>query len=149
MPTKILAIDDSKTMRLAIKITFAAEDAEVTSVGKGTEAVARAKQVEADVILLDAKLADGEPSGLELCRQLKNDAATAKIPVILLVSNQDPPAASEVEAAGADDTVVKPFESQDLIDKVAAVQGKPIKAPIASPGFVKPAGAPAATPRPP
>ena len=41
MATKILAIDDSKTMRLAIKITFAAEDAEVTSVSKGSDAVAR------------------------------------------------------------------------------------------------------------
>jgi CheY-like chemotaxis protein len=54
MPTKILAIDDSKTMRLAIKITFSAEDAEVVAVSKGSEAVARAKQIGADVVLVDA-----------------------------------------------------------------------------------------------
>jgi hypothetical protein len=64
MPTKILAIDDSKTMRLAIKITFAAEDCEVVAVSKGSEAVARAKQMPADVLIVDAVLAAGEPSGI-------------------------------------------------------------------------------------
>jgi CheY-like chemotaxis protein len=68
MPTKILAIDDSKTMRLAIKITFAAEDCEVVAVSKGSEAVARAKQMPADVLIVDANLAAGEPSGYDVAR---------------------------------------------------------------------------------
>ena len=58
MGTKILAIDDSKTMRLAIKIAFAAEDAQVVAVSTGSEAVPRAQSMEADVILVDHKLAD-------------------------------------------------------------------------------------------
>ena len=88
MPTKILAIDDSKTMRLAIKITFAAEDCEVVAVSKGSEAVARAKQMPADVLIVDAVLAAGEPSGYDVARQLRADPETAHIPVLILVSNQ-------------------------------------------------------------
>lgn len=141
MPTKILAIDDSKTMRLAIKITFAAEDADVTSVSKGSEAVARAKQMGADVVLVDATLAAGEPSGYDVCRALKQDAATSGIPVIVLVSGQVGVDQAQLAAAGADDWLAKPFDTQELIDKVAAVRQKPVARPA---GAAKPAVAAAA-----
>ena len=77
MPTKILAIDDSKTMRLAIKITFAAEDYDVVAVSKGSEAVARAKQMPADVLIVDAALAAGEPSGYDVVKAIRADPDTA------------------------------------------------------------------------
>ncbi|MCX4245851.1 response regulator transcription factor [Paraliomyxa miuraensis] len=133
MPTKILAIDDSKTMRLAIKITFAAEDADVTSVSKGSDAVARAKQLGADVVLVDANLAAGEPSGYDVCRALKSDPATSGIPVLMLVSNQAPVDEAKIAAVGGDGWISKPFDSQELIDKVAAVKGKaPAKVSVAA-----------------
>jgi CheY-like chemotaxis protein len=131
MPTKILAIDDSKTMRLAIKISFAAEDADVTAVSKGSEAVVRAKQMAADVVLVDAVLAGGEPSGYEVCQQLKADGDTARVPVLLLVSNQTGPDAAKLKSCGADGWIAKPFETQELIDKVSEVlakAGKPMTA---------------------
>jgi CheY-like chemotaxis protein len=149
MPTKILAIDDSKTMRLAIKITFAAEDAKVTAVSKGSEAVARAKQMQADVILVDHKLGDGEPRGLDVVAALKANPATANIPVILLVPAKGGVSEAEITAAGADNFVGKPFDSQDLIDKVAASLGRAVAKPAAAkPAVAAPAAArkPAATP---
>jgi CheY-like chemotaxis protein len=132
MPTKILAIDDSKTMRLAIKITFAAEDADVTSVSKGSEAVARAKQMGADVVLVDATLAAGEPSGYDVCRALKQDPATAGVPVVILVSGQTGVDQAQLAAAGGDDWLAKPFDTQELIDKVAAVRAKGVARPAAA-----------------
>jgi CheY-like chemotaxis protein len=153
MPTKILAIDDSKTMRLAIKITFAAEDAKVTAVSKGSEAVARARQMQADVILVDHKLGDGEPSGVEVVAALKAHPSTANIPVILLVPARGGVSEAEISAAGADNFIGKPFDSQDLIDKVAAALGRAVakpaaKAPAAAAPAAtrKPVGTPAATP---
>ena len=119
MPTKILAIDDSKTMRLAIKITFAAEDAKVTAVSKGSEAVARAKQMQADVVLVDHNLAPGEPSGFDVVQALKSNPATAGIPVIMLIPAKGNIGEAEISAAGADNYIGKPFDSQELIDKVA------------------------------
>jgi CheY-like chemotaxis protein len=127
MPTKILAIDDSKTMRLAIKITFAAEDFEVVAVSKGSEAVARAKQMPADVLIVDAALAAGEPSGYEVVRQVRADPETAHIPVLLLVSNQVGIDEAQVSSSGANGAMTKPFDTQEMLDKVTALaQGKAI-----------------------
>jgi CheY-like chemotaxis protein len=125
MPTKILAIDDSKTMRLAIKITFAAEDCEVVAVSKGSEAVARAKQMPADVLIVDAVPAAGEPSGYEVVRQLRADPETAHIPVLILVSNQTGIDEAQVQACGANGAMTKPFDTQEMMEKVnALVTGK-------------------------
>ena len=110
MPTKILAIDDSKTMRLAIKITFAAEDAEVVAVSKGGEAVARAKQMGADVVLVDHRLAGGD-AGADVVRALKSDSATAQIPVLLLTPAQGGVSDADVSACGADGSIGKPFDT--------------------------------------
>lgn len=127
MPTKILAIDDSKTMRLAIKITFAAEDCEVVAVSKGSEAVARAKQMPADVLIVDSVLAAGEPSGYEVARQLRADPETAHIPVLILVSNQTGIDEAQVQASGANGAMTKPFDTQELMEKVnALVSGKAV-----------------------
>ncbi|WP_146662858.1 response regulator transcription factor, partial [Enhygromyxa salina] len=145
MPTKILAIDDSKTMRLAIKITFAAEDAKVTAVSKGSEAVARAKQMQADVVLIDHSLAPGEPSGFEVVQALKSNPATANIPVIMLIPAKGSIGEAEVSAAGADNYIGKPFDSQELIDKVASALGRGASKPAAArPAARPPAAAPAA-----
>lgn len=127
MPTKILAIDDSKTMRLAIKITFAAEDCEVVAVSKGSEAVARAKQMPADILIVDAVLAAGEPSGYEVARALRADPETAHIPVLILVSNQTGIDEGQVQASGANGAMTKPFDTQELMEKVTAlVTGKAV-----------------------
>jgi len=127
MPTKILAIDDSKTMRLAIKITFAAEDCEVVAVSKGSEAVARAKQMPADVLIVDSVLAAGEPSGYEVARQLRADPETAHIPVLILVSGQTGIDEAQVQASGANGAMTKPFDTQELMEKVnALVSGKAV-----------------------
>jgi len=137
MPTKILAIDDSKTMRLAIKITFAAEDCEVVAVSKGSEAVVRAKQMPADILIVDAVLAAGEPSGYEVARQLRADPETAHIPVLLLVSNQTGIDEAQVQACGANAALTKPFDTQELLERVnALVSGKAVATKSTAPAKV-------------
>lgn len=146
MPTKILAIDDSKTMRLAIKITFSAEDAEVVAVSKGSEAVARAKQIGADVVLVDAVLADGEPSGYEVCRALRADPETSNIPLLLMVSNQVGIDDAAVKACGANAAITKPFDTNDLIEKVKAARAAPAVKPVAAAAAVQPSVKPTPVP---
>jgi CheY-like chemotaxis protein len=147
MPTKILAIDDSKTMRLAIKITFAAEDCEVVAVSKGSEAVARAKQLPADVLIVDTNLAAGEPSGYEVARALRADPDTAHIPVLLLVSNQVGIDEGQVQSSGANGAMTKPFDTQELLEKVnALVSGKALPKTAATQPRPGVTAAPAAKP---
>ena len=133
MPTKILAIDDSKTMRLAIKITFAAEDAEVVAVSKGSEAVARAKQMPADIVLVDHRLSAGEPSGFDVVRALKADPATASLPVLMLVPSTGGVSDAQVSECGADGSIKKPFDTGELIKSVNERVGQPSAARPAAP----------------
>lgn len=125
MPTKILAIDDSKTMRLAIKITFAAEDCEVVSISSGAEAVAKAKEIAADVLLIDAALGEGEPNGYEVCKAVKADPATRHIPVVMMVSKQVGIDDGAVQACGAASAILKPFETEQLIAQVQTLVSAP------------------------
>ncbi len=127
-------------MRLAIKITFQAEDGDVVAVSKGSEAVARAKKQGSDIVLVDAVLADGEPSGYDVCRALKADSATASTPVIIMVSNQTGVDNAAIEACGADGAITKPFDTSELIQKVGSL--------TSGAGASKPAAKPAAKPKP-
>lgn len=63
-------------------------------------------------ILLDVSLGDAD--GLDLCRRLKADPATAAIPVLLLTGHVDAAAVARGLEAGADDYVSKPFTAREL-----------------------------------
>jgi len=103
----------------------------------------------ADVVLVDAKLAEGEPSGYEVCRALKEDPATAHTPVVLLVSNQEGVDEAKLREAGGDGYIAKPFDTQELIDKVGEVMGKPVaRATPSAATAVRPSVAPVTATRP-
>lgn len=69
-----------------------------------------------DVILLDMLLSGSD--GREIARQLKRQKLTRGIPVLMLSAH--PNAEQEAKAAGADDFLAKPFEIEELLNKVAA-----------------------------
>ena len=57
MPTKILVVDDSATMRRVLQMTFAGEDAQVVAVDSGDAGVAKAGEIAPDVVFADASMA--------------------------------------------------------------------------------------------
>lgn len=155
MPIKILALDDSKTMRMAIKVTFAAEDADVTSAGRSAEFFEKAKSQKPDVILLDYRLDSGDPAPKEICSQIRAESGLAEVPVILMMparelSSDDSLGEQKMREVGADAVIGKPFLTQELIDlvwKSAKSKGASKaedRAP--APAAAKPAAKPAASP---
>lgn len=144
MPLQILAIDDSRTMRQILEMTFAGEDAEVVTVDSGDAALRRVKERAVDVVLADASLP--APDGYEVALAVKSDPATANTAVIVLASQQRPYDPNRGRDAGVDDHVSKPFDSQVLIDKVVQVLGraraKPQGAAAAPPPVPPPQSAP-------
>ena len=80
--TKILLVEDSKFLRLATERALAHAGYEVVSAGDGEEALRLAQEKLPDLILLDMLLP--KVGGPEVLRALKNDAATARIPVVVL-----------------------------------------------------------------
>jgi CheY-like chemotaxis protein len=131
---KILLADDSITIQKVISITFASEDYDLIIVGDGDSAVAKAKEVRPDLIMADV----GMPgkNGYEACEAVKNDPGLATIPVMLLAGTFEPLNEEEASRVRADDHIVKPFESEALIQKVKNLLERPPEE-VAAPGALE------------
>lgn len=134
MTTTLLAVDDSKTMRKVLEITFSGEDFRLVLCASAQEALGKLSE-RPNVALVDAGL-DGT-GGYELCRQLK--AQQPGLGVVMLSSKQQPYDRALGGQVGADDFADKPFDTQQLIDKVNTLAKKaagavaPVPAPATSP----------------
>jgi CheY-like chemotaxis protein len=138
----LLAIDDSKTMRKVLEITFAGEDYRTVLSENASDALAKLRSEKPSVVLVDAIL--GDASGYELCQRIKAEAPN--VGVIILSSKQHPYDRAKGTAVGADDYIDKPFDTQALIDKTAGLAQKLAEAP-APPRPAAPAPATASSPR--
>jgi DNA-binding response OmpR family regulator len=145
---KLLAVDDSKTMRKVLGITFATEEFEAMLAESPQQAMSQLDQFRPDMVLLDVTL--GETNGYDLCRQVKSRAPGT--PVMILSSRQqpyDPVRGAEVQA---DDFIDKPFDTQQLREKVKKLMvqnGGRVAAPPARPATAPQAPARPAIPRTP
>ncbi|MDW8362836.1 MAG: response regulator [Myxococcales bacterium] len=128
MPVRILVADDSATMRKVVQMTFAGEDAEVIAVDGGQAAIERAESWRPDVVLADVSM---PVNAYDVARALKANPATSSVVVVALASAQNPYDAERGRSSGIDDHVVKPFETQHLIDRVAQLLARP-RAPVAA-----------------
>jgi CheY-like chemotaxis protein len=150
----LLAVDDSVTMRKVLEITFAGPDFRVVTANSPDAALQKLKSDKPDLVIADLSL---EPNGYDLCKAIKK--ASPATPVLVLSSKQNAFDAAKGSAAQADDHMDKPFDTQQMIDKVKkllSVQaGKPAPSPVAAaPAAAAPAAAspvaarpaPAATP---
>jgi CheY-like chemotaxis protein len=145
VPTKILVADDSATMRRVLEMTFAGEDANVVSVDSGDAAINKLGDFGPDVVFVDAALAGAD--GYEVTRRIK--AQQAKVAVIVMASQHHPYDDGKGRAAGVDDHISKPFDTQSVIDRVGQVLARPRTAPAAAVEAQRPAPPAAAVARPP
>ncbi len=150
MASTLLAVDDSVTMRKVLEITFAGPDFRVVTANSPDAALQKLKSDKPDLVISDLSL---DPmTGYDLCKAIKK--ASPGTPVILLSSKQNAFDAAKGSAAQADDHMDKPFDTQQMIDKVkkllsAQPAGKP--APAAALKETTPsmqAQTPAPAPRP-
>jgi CheY-like chemotaxis protein len=134
----LLAVDDSATMRKVLEITFSSDDFRVVTADGAQAALAKMSE-EPSVYLIDTIL--GKDDGYALSAEVRRRDARATI--VLLASRHNPYDAGRGRDAGADDYADKPFDTQQLIDKVKkaiVARASAAQAPAAPP----PAPAPAA-----
>ena len=79
---RVLAVDDSATIRKAMELVLDPADYELELAASGSEAIAKAKEFLPQVILLDFILPDMR--GADVCQRLSEDAATVDIPIVLI-----------------------------------------------------------------
>jgi DNA-binding response OmpR family regulator len=87
--------------------------------GAGDEALAYARRHPVDVIVLDLMLPGMD--GLEVCRALRGDRATAGVPIIMLTARADEQDRIRGLELGADDYLAKPFSPNELVARIRAV----------------------------
>ena len=130
MPTKILVADDSATMRRVLEMTFAGEDATVHTVDGGEGALAKAAELTPDIVFADVSMPGMD--GYELARRLKTHPQLGKTAVVVMTNQQTPYDENKGRAAGVDDHVSKPFDTQSVIDRVGQVLARPRAQPAGS-----------------
>ncbi|MCE1225664.1 MAG: response regulator [Geobacteraceae bacterium] len=112
----ILLADDSITIQKVVGIIFGSDDYTLTVVDNGKAAVQKAQELQPDVLLIDALMPG--MNGYEVCEAIRKDAALAAKPVLLLTGSFEPFDEDKARQCGADDHIVKPFESQQIVAKV-------------------------------
>jgi len=124
MPKQILLVEDSVTMQKVVQIAFAREDYEIRSATSADEALSRLKEARPDIVVADAGLTG--KSGYDLAAAVKAEPTTKDVPVLLLTGNFNPYDEARGQRSGVDAFLVKPFDTQSVIDKVnGLVRGRP------------------------
>ena len=112
----ILVADDNAFMRNFLDRLFRQAGYHVEFASNGEELIQKALAAVPALVLTDLEmpLVDGS----EAIRQLRNDARTASVPMLLFSSRED--GAPLARAAGADEFIAKPFTNNDLLSRVSA-----------------------------
>jgi phosphate regulon transcriptional regulator PhoB len=130
MAVTVLVVDDERDIVELVRYHLEKEGFRCLAAADGPSALRLCREAGPDVLVLDRMLPGLD--GLEVTRQLRRDAATARLPIIMLTAR-----AEEVDRVvglevGADDYVVKPFSPRELVARVRALLRRTGEAPAKS-----------------
>jgi two-component system phosphate regulon response regulator PhoB len=115
----VLVVDDEEDILELVRYNLAKEGYRVSCVATGEEALEAARTQRPDVILLDLMLPGVD--GLDVCRLLKSDLRTQRIPVLMLTARSEEADVVAGLELGADDYIPKPFSGRVLLARLRAV----------------------------
>ena len=118
----VLVADDDDDIRDLVAFRLDRAGYEVLRAGDGQQALDLAKEHLPDLAVLDVMMP--KLTGYDVTRELRANAATSRIPVILLTARVQEADVARGFEAGADDYVKKPFSPQELKARVQAVLGR-------------------------
>jgi adenylate cyclase len=119
MPNKILIVDDEPFNLDLLEQELDEQNYTIERANDGAEALDKVPVFQPDLILLDYMMP--KMNGLEVLRRLREDALYKRIPVILLTAKATQEDKVRGLDAGADDYVIKPFDSFELLARVRAM----------------------------
>jgi two-component system phosphate regulon response regulator PhoB len=137
--TRVLVVEDEADLRDLLEYNLKGAGFEVLVASDAATGLALARAQQPELVILDIMLPDA--SGLDLCRTLKSGPQTREIQVVMVTAKGE-----EIDRVvgfelGADDYVVKPFSTRELILRIQAVlrrrQGKPAGAEEAGAGPIR------------
>jgi DNA-binding response OmpR family regulator len=119
MSGRVLIVEDEPDISSLLAFHLEREGYQVSQSPNGLDALQQVRARPPDLVLLDLMLPG--IGGLEVCRRLRQDPATAALPVVMLTAKRE-----EVDRVlglelGADDYIVKPFSPKEVVARVRAV----------------------------
>ena len=119
MASRVLIVEDEPDIRGLLAFHLEREGYQVFKSNNGADALRQVRARPPDLVLLDLMLP--EMDGLEVCRRLRQDPATAPLPIVMLTAKGE-----EVDRVlglelGADDYIVKPFSPREVVARIRAV----------------------------
>jgi two-component system chemotaxis response regulator CheY len=122
MTASILTVDDSPSLRMAIRIALTGAGYDVTEAGDGVEGLTAASAAKFDMIITDLNMPNMD--GLTMIRELRKDPAQCGTPIIFLTTESDDAMKQQAKAAGATGWLVKPFVPEQLVKVARKVLGR-------------------------
>jgi two-component system, OmpR family, phosphate regulon response regulator PhoB len=119
MAPRITVVEDEEALSVLLRYNLEAEGYDVDTILRGDEAEIRLRERVPDLLLLDWMLPG--ISGIELCRRLRLRSETERLPIIMLTARGEESERIRGLSTGADDYVVKPFSTPELLARVRAM----------------------------
>ncbi len=113
---KLLLADDSITIHKVVELILSGEGFEIKAINNGEDALYAIPDFNPDIVLADVEMP--RMNGYLLCEKIKQDPSTSKIPVLLLAGAFEPFDEESAKKVHADGFVIKPFDAQELINKI-------------------------------
>jgi len=115
MKGRVLVVDDDAALSEMLGIMLRSEGFEPTFVADGDHAIQAFRETHPDLVLLDLMLPGVD--GIDVCRQIRTESG---VPIVMLTAKSDTVDVVLGLESGADDYIVKPFKSKELIARVRA-----------------------------
>jgi two-component system response regulator MtrA len=122
MKGRVLVVDDDAALSEMLGIMLRGEGFEPTFVSDGDKALEVFRDTHPDLVLLDLMLPGID--GIDVCRQIRTESG---VPIVMLTAKSDTVDVVLGLESGADDYIVKPFKSKELIDVEIDVAGHSVK----------------------
>jgi two-component system response regulator RegX3 len=124
----VLLVEDEESITDPLQEALAREGFDASVARTAAEALARTRELEPDVVLLDVMLPDG--SGFDVCRELRRES---RVPIIMVTARGEEADRVVGLELGADDYVTKPFSAREVAARIRAVLRRAEEQPGAAP----------------
>ncbi|VAX11654.1 Chemotaxis regulator - transmits chemoreceptor signals to flagellar motor components CheY [hydrothermal vent metagenome] len=118
---RILAVDDSASMRQMVSFTLKGSGHDVTEAVDGVDALAKAKSGKFDLVLSDVNMPNMD--GISLVKELRQLPAFKFTPILMLTTESAGDKKQEGKSAGATGWIIKPFNPEQLLTSINKVLG--------------------------
>lgn len=117
MTKKILVVDDEPDVLEVLRVRLKSSGYEVQTAVDGEEALEMLRSGKTDLVLLDILLPGMD--GCQVCREIRKDEFLRYLPVILITASVlEENIGERIAGSGADDYLIKPFDSEVLLSKI-------------------------------